>query len=127
MSSDKAREPVAYMRRHAFDGVDVMKMPKTERPRGWGHHDVSTSKLFPEDVPLYAALSQPAPVREAVEALEPFAKAGELFPDPAPEFDQCIYSPAAGDEYSLSGNDLRRARKALASLRERPTDGGGHG
>lgn len=50
------------------------------------------------------------------EALRPFAKAGELFPE-APgsvEFDLCIYRPAAGSEWSLCGDDLRRARAALA-------------
>ena len=46
-------------------------------------------------------------------ALKPFAKAGELFPDPPQEFAQCIYRPAAGDEYAISGEDLRRARAAL--------------
>lgn len=54
-------------------------------------------------------------------ALKPFAKSGEIF-DGEPEeveFDQCIYSPAAGTQYSLCGNDLRRARAALAQ-----TEGG---
>ena len=46
-------------------------------------------------------------------ALEPFAKAGELFHGPPTDFDQCIYAPAAGDEYALSGNHLRQARAAL--------------
>lgn len=53
------------------------------------------------------------------EVLEPFAKAGELFPDDAHEFafDQCIYRPAAGDEYALTGGHLRDARKALRKLK----------
>lgn len=45
-------------------------------------------------------------------ALEPFAKAGELFPGEDDDFDQCIYKPAAGDEYALCGNHLRAALKA---------------
>lgn len=50
---------------------------------------------------------------EALKALEPFAKAGELFPGEDVDFDQCIYRPAAGDEYALYGNHLRAARRAL--------------
>lgn len=47
-------------------------------------------------------------------ALKPFAKAGELFPGAVGtvEFDQCIYAPAAGPEYSLCGDHLRAARAA---------------
>jgi hypothetical protein len=48
------------------------------------------------------------------EALEPFARAGELFTGPPTDFDQCIYAPAAGNRYALSGNDLRKAREAMA-------------
>lgn len=49
------------------------------------------------------------------DALTPFSRAGALFsgaPGDA-EFDQCIYKPAAGNEYSICGDDLRRARAAL--------------
>ena len=58
-------------------------------------------------------------LREAMEALEPFAKAGMLFEgDPGEtDFDQCIYKPAAGPEYSLCGDDLRRARATLRKLK----------
>lgn len=54
--------------------------------------------------------------RLLLDALRPFAKAGELFPGAPGEcgFDQCIYNPAAGAEYSLCGDDLRRARIAFA-------------
>lgn len=51
-------------------------------------------------------------------ALRPFAKAGELFDGPPVDFDQCIYNPAAGSEYALSGNDLRKARTTLAETQE---------
>ena len=67
----------------------------------------------------YAALAEEN--RRLREALQPFAKAGELFPE-APgsvEFDQAIYKPAAGDEWSLCGDDLRRARAALSSTGEK--------
>lgn len=54
-----------------------------------------------------------ARLAEAMKALGPFAKAGELFPGEDADFDQCIYRPAAGDEYALSGNHLRAARRVL--------------
>lgn len=59
-------------------------------------------------------------VDELVQALVPFVRAAELFPEPpgSVEFDICIYAPAAGKEYNLCGDDLRRARAALASYRE---------
>lgn len=54
-----------------------------------------------------------------LEALLPFAKAGELFPPRGPEsYDECIYRPAAGEEYYLSGDDLRRAAALLSEGRE---------
>lgn len=56
-----------------------------------------------------------ARVREVV---GPFAKAGELFgPRLSDEYDQCIYSPAAGDEYSLCGDHLRAARQLNEDLK----------
>jgi hypothetical protein len=60
---------------------------------------------------LATAEAESAALRKA---LEPFAKAGELFPPLHPDsFDQSVYMPAAGREYSISGNDLRRARAVL--------------
>ena len=49
-------------------------------------------------------------------ALAPFLKAAELFPEPpgTVKFDISIYCPAAGPEFELRGDDLRRARDALA-------------
>ena len=56
-----------------------------------------------------------ARVREVV---GPFAKAGELFAPRLPdEYDQCIYSPAAGDEYSLCGDHLRAARQLMEEVK----------
>lgn len=48
------------------------------------------------------------------EALRPFAKSGEIMPPrKAHDFDMSIYAPAAGAEYSISGDDLRRALEAM--------------
>lgn len=48
------------------------------------------------------------------DALEPFAKAGELFSDrPKEIFDQLIYLPAAGENYKIVGDDLRKAYKVF--------------
>lgn len=46
-------QPVGYMRRWAFDGVDVMKIKKPERPRGWMMHEITVDKLFDNDEPLF--------------------------------------------------------------------------
>jgi hypothetical protein len=46
--------PVAWMRRWAFDQVEVMKLPKKERPPGWWLHAVTETKQLHSDVPLYA-------------------------------------------------------------------------
>ena len=62
--------------------------------------------------------------QERIEALEaairPFAKSGELFPEEpgTVEFDICVYRPAKGREWGLCGDDLRRARAALAGKGE---------
>lgn len=48
------------------------------------------------------------------EALEPFAKAGELFVDYQSEWPASIYNPAAGAGYAIDSDDLLRARKALS-------------
>lgn len=55
------------------------------------------------------------------EALRPFAKSGELFPEEpgTVEFDICVYRPAKGREWGLCGDDLRRARAALAAHTQR--------
>lgn len=60
-----------------------------------------------------------AEVERLQDALTPFARAGALFPGAhgEAEFDQCIYKPAAGNEYSICGDDLRRARDALKGAR----------
>ena len=53
-------------------------------------------------------------------ALAPFLKAAELFPEPpgTVKFDISIYCPAAGPEFELRGDDLRRARDAIAQKGE---------
>lgn len=53
-------------------------------------------------------------ITDLLEALRPFAKAGLLFPEKAPNgVDMLIYGPAARDEYSLGGDDLRKAREVF--------------
>lgn len=66
-----------------------------------------------------AAESELSTLRARVrEVVGPFAKAGELFgPRLSDEYDQCIYSPAAGDEYSLCGDHLRAARQLNEDLK----------
>lgn len=62
---------------------------------------------------LVRAEAAEARLAEAMRVIEPFAKAGELFPNVSPgeiEYDQCVYLPAAGDEYALKGSHLRAAR-----------------
>lgn len=51
--------------------------------------------------------------KEAADVVRPFAKAGELFPEPQFDFEQCIYNPAAGPEYALGSSHLRAARSFL--------------
>jgi len=50
-------EPLAYMRRWAFEGTDVMAMKKKDRPRGWVFHEVTRGKVNEDDVPLFAAIA----------------------------------------------------------------------
>lgn len=59
----------------------------------------------------------PPEVQALVDALQPFARSGVLFPEPprTVQYDLCIYAPAAGSEYSLHGDDLRTARAAITN------------
>jgi hypothetical protein len=70
-----------------------------------------------------AAVAEVAQMRRA---LQPFARAGTLFTgEPGMlDYDQCIYRPAAGDLYALSGDDLRRARIAYAAGAHKETTDG---
>lgn len=66
---------------------------------------------------IIAAVNSLPALIEVAKALKPFAKAGELFdPRPADSYNEGVYMPAAGREYSISGDDLRAARAALAKL-----------
>jgi hypothetical protein len=79
------------------------------RPRAVADHDATIARLSAE-------------LEAAREALEPFARAGELFDHYKDgDYDLCIYKPAAGDQYMLVGADLRRARAALAKLSAKGT------
>lgn len=66
-----------------------------------------------------AAESELSTLRARVrEVVGPFAKAGELFGHRlSEEYDQCIYRPAAGDEYSLCGDHLRAARQLMEEVK----------
>lgn len=55
-------QQVAWMRRCAFDRVDVLTLAKSDRPRGWNMHAVTENKALPDDVPLYAHPTPSAPV-----------------------------------------------------------------
>ena len=55
---------VAWMRKWAFDGVDVMAIKKKDRPRGWMCHDVTKMQVAPDDIPLYATPVASPPVSE---------------------------------------------------------------
>ncbi len=71
-----------------------------------------------DQVGILIARAEAAEARaaELEKALAPFAKAGELFADlPPGGYDMLIYRPAAGDKYSIHGNDLRRARSLLSA------------
>jgi len=57
-------EPIAWARRWYVDGIDVMALPKAERPHGWSLMPTSSTRLLEDDVPLHAS----AP--ELVEALK---------------------------------------------------------
>jgi hypothetical protein len=51
-------KPRAWMRRWAFEGIKVMKLPKADRPPHWIYAEVTVSKLFEDDVPLFAKEEQ---------------------------------------------------------------------
>lgn len=51
-------EPVAYMRRWAFDRNEGTR---GNRPRGWKLHAITPGQCLPDDVPLYALEPRPEP------------------------------------------------------------------
>ena len=58
-----------------------------------------------------------ASLSEALAALEPFARAGKLFRKRDPEgYDELVYGPAAGDEYNITGDDLRNAHETVTAI-----------
>jgi hypothetical protein len=46
-------KPVAWMRSWTYQGVDVMKIPKKDRPQGWALRDVTLRRFYGEDIALY--------------------------------------------------------------------------
>ncbi|WP_380778097.1 hypothetical protein [Sphingomonas sp. R86520] len=53
-------------------------------------------------------------IEELEAALQPFAKAGEIVGESNGFSDFYVYRPAAGEDYAIYGDHLRRARHALA-------------
>ena len=68
------------------------------------------SHLYAEAATEITALRQR--VKELKAGLVPFAKADELFQEEQ-EYEMNIYSPAAGLEYAIGSNSLRKARALL--------------
>lgn len=105
-----------YLRQSAAQALTEARA-EIERLRG----EISTQEYARTDwkARALAAESELSTLRARVrEVVRPFAKAGELFSPRLPdEYDQCIYSPAAGDEYSLCGDHLRAARQLMEDLK----------
>lgn len=55
MADTRGLKPIAWMRRWAYDKIDVMALLKAKRPRGWNFHATTVGQLFDDDVPLVAA------------------------------------------------------------------------
>ena len=84
--------------------------------------DGPTARLMREAATLIEA--QAAEIEGLRKALEPFAKAGQLFDtgDYA-MYDASIYRPAAGDDFSLHSGHLLAARRAFLASRTERADG----
>lgn len=54
---------------------------------------------------------------EAREALRPFARAGSIAGERDPRWDFYAYRPAAGDEYAIMGDHLRKAHQVIEGQR----------
>lgn len=61
--------------------------------------------------------AQAAEIRRLREALEPFAKSGDLLVVAEDKGDFWAYRPAGGDEYGITGRHLLAARAALGETR----------
>ena len=86
-------------------------------------------KFYPPADPMWTEAAtlieaQAAEIEGLRKAVEPFAKAGQLFDtgDYA-MYDASIYRPAAGDDFSLHSGHLLAARRAFLASRTERSDG----
>ncbi|WP_315921643.1 hypothetical protein [Mesorhizobium sp. SP-1A] len=56
-------------------------------------------------------------LHQAIKALKPFAKAGQLFGPSISEYDETVYNPAAGPEFYILGSHLRQARATYINIK----------
>jgi len=68
-AAPEGQQEAAWMRRWAFDGIDVMKIDKPSRPVGWQFQAVSEVKILPDDIPLYTRPSEQAVTEAQVEVV----------------------------------------------------------
>jgi len=76
---DEQIKPVGWMRSWAYEGIDVMAIPKKDRPGGWMFRDVTRHKAMRNDVPLYSQQSIDALRAEVERWRERVAKVDTLF------------------------------------------------
>lgn len=89
--------------------------------------DLGTGRIVAAETLTEAATlieAQAAEIEGLRKAVEPFAKAGQLFDtgDYA-MYDASIYRPAAGDDFSLHSGHLLAARRAFLASRTERADG----
>src|SRR5690625_4958923 len=108
-------QPVAWMRRCAFDRVDVLTLAKSDRPRGWNMHAVTENKALPDDVPLYAHPPPSAPVGVEVASLPALWRQREDNGEERTEFDKG-YEQASDECAEALERALARQPAAVAPV-----------
>lgn len=107
---------LAYMRRWAFDGIDVMAIKKREdRPRGWSLYATTETNLQPDDVPLVdgRAVAELVEIAKKFDAMYQPEAVGHM-DDREPDA-QGIFGV---NRATITLGDLRRLRAALAPFKE---------